>query len=194
MVIRKHKLSPPRKVALSEHEKVDVLLRKELKEGLSETIQTIADSYNIDPQEVENIKYEKLSPQGRALYKKRVEMLESKALALTEAVLEKGLEMISKVEDPKSLAGMAAIGKLADTIYRLENNKPTEISNSLPAEEHAIAFVKMLTETMSLQEAIEAFREASLEPLIPDWRKEEIANKMETGAILIPGMSITEKE
>lgn len=178
-------------VKVPEHIKVDIALRKDLKESSGESLSDIAASYNLDIDEVKNASYDKLSPIGKALYKKRVEMLESKALALTEVVLEKGLELVKKSDDPKNLSGLAAIGKFADTVYRLENNKPTEITSKLSPEDHAIAFIQMLMADMDLSSAIDAFKVAVLEPIIPEWRKEEIIKKIEKGVLKIPGVDFS---
>jgi hypothetical protein len=106
---------------------------------------------------------------------------------LTEVAIEKGIDLVMKADDPKNLAGIAAIGKFADTIYRLENNKPTEITGIMSAEDHAVEFIKMLLSEMSFDEALETFLEANLEPIIPDWRKEDIYSKIKAGTIKIPG-------
>lgn len=92
-----------------------------------------------------------------------------------------------QADDPRHLSGVAAMGKLSDTVYRLETQQPTEIHQALPAESHALEFIKMLMQKMDLSTALDAFTRASLDPLVPEVRKQEIRRRIESGELkLLP--------
>ena len=124
---------------------------------------------------------------GTLLTEKKKERLAEKALDVTLAALEKGEELIYQADTSKALSGIAAMGKFADTVHRLERGEPTQIAANVSTEVHALEFIRMLMGRMSEELAMEAFKRASLEPLVPENRKLEIISRIESGDLkLLP--------
>lgn len=171
---------------LTNKQKAEVLLRKEIR-GPGNSNLEIAKTVGCAETTVDHVNYKTLPPEAKKIYDRKKETLKYKALDATEAALEKGIELMSIADSPKALAGIAAMGKFADTVYRLETQQPTEIVKTLPAERHALDFIKMLMEKLTRSEALDAFREADLDPLIPAWRRDDIHSRIVSGELKLLG-------
>jgi len=79
------------------------------------------------------------------------------------------------------------MGRFADTVHRLERGDPTQISQSIGSETHALEFIRFMMTKMDQIAAIDAFKRANLEPLVPEIRKSEIISRIESGELKLLG-------
>lgn len=168
---------------LTNTERANLVVAKEMRGVTGKTTKQIAEENGVSPLYLSHLTPDNLPAESKKIYKKKMAKLEELAFATTAAALTKGKELIEQADNPKHLSGIAAVGKMADTVYRLETRQPTEISNTMPAETHALEFIKMLMEKMDLNAALDAFSRASLDPLVPEVRKLEIRRRIESGEL-----------
>ncbi len=165
----------------SPSEKANMLVAKTMAHTNGKTMSDIAIEFGTGIETVYDTRLNSVDAETRKIYKKKMARLEDLALATTEAALIKGKELIEQADNPRHLSGIAAVGKMSDTVYRLETGKPTEITNVMPAETHALEFIRMMMEKMDRQSALDAFLRAPLDPLVPEVRKLEIKSRIESG-------------
>lgn len=161
----------------------NVLIEKEIREITGETYETIALKYGTSVSYVKNVNYKNMNPEAKKIYRKKKEKLKEIALDTTVTALERGKTLIEEADHPKYLSGIAAMGKLSDTIYRLEEKSPTSIISTNTTETYAIEFFQLLLQEYSFGEALEAFREADLKPILTREQQKLIAEKIEKGEL-----------
>jgi len=168
---------------LKPSEKANIMIAKELRGVSGKTTEDIAVDYGVANTTVRHMTVDNLPADARKIYQKKKKKLEELAMEATVEALTKGRELIQQADNPKHLSGIAALGKMSDMIYRLETNQPTEITQTLPAEAHALEFIKVLMAKMDREAALEAFLRASLDPLVPESRKLEIHKRIQSGEL-----------
>lgn len=172
---------------LTANDRANILVEKDLRKSLGTTNKDIAKKLGVSTWSVDHTQTYNVDQSVLDLYERKKERLAAKALDVTLAALEKGEELIDKATDPKALAGIAQMGRFADTVHRLERGEPTQISASIGTENHALEFIRFMMTKMSQELAIEAFKRANLEPLVPEIRKGEIISRIEAGDLkLLP--------
>jgi hypothetical protein len=172
---------------LTPTEKANIVIAREMRGLTGKTNADIGKDFGISGQYVQHMTKDNIPAEAKKIYKKKRERLEELAFETTVSALKKGKELIDIADSPKALSGIAAVGKMADTVYRLETNRPTEIQQALPTESHALEFIRMLLERMDLNAALDSFMRASLDPLVPEERKPDIRRRIETGELkLLP--------
>lgn len=172
---------------ITNNEKAEILLRKDLRRSTGITNKDIAKDMKLSDWAVSHTHLYNVSDEVLDLYEKKKERLAAKALDVTYVALEKSGELIQQATDPKSLSGIAAAGKFADAVYRLETGQPTQITANQGPENHALEFIRMLMNRMDRDSALNAFKQASLEPLVPELRKAEILSRIESGELKLLG-------
>lgn len=168
---------------LSPSTRANILLEKDLKQVTGETPETIALKYGTTPWIVKQMKYDNIGAEARKLYRKKREKLKEIALDATVAVINRGRALVDKADSPKFLSGLAAFGKLTDTVMRLEEQSPTAIVKNNSPEVYAIEFIKILLADMDFESAVEEFKRANLAPLLTPQQQENIATRLLTGNI-----------
>jgi hypothetical protein len=163
--------------------KANIVLDRQLRRETGMSNAEIAEKHGTTENMVVHMTEGNIGAEARKILRRKREKLAELALDTTIAALEKGKELVDKADKPGHLSGIAALGKFSDNVYRLESGQPTEITQSLPAESHALDFIAMLMERMSRDQALEAFRQARLDPLVPEARKSEILRRIETGEL-----------
>jgi uncharacterized protein YqgV (UPF0045/DUF77 family) len=166
---------------LTPTEKANIVIAKELRGTTGKTCTDIAGEYGVALGTVQHIHEGLLPAEAKRIYAKKKKQLEELSIDTTLAALMKGKELILQADDPKHLSGIAALGKLSDTVYRLETNQPTDIQQTVSTETHALEFIKLLMVSMERKAALEAFLKADLAPLVPESRKLEIHKRIESG-------------
>lgn len=168
--------------------RAEILVQKDLRRDNPDvTNESIAKKLKVSTWTVDHTQLHNVDDVVLDLYEKKKEKLASKALDVTLAALEKGEELIYAAKDPKALAGIAQMGRFADTVHRLERGDPTQIAQTVSSEGHALAFIKFMMEKMDQIAALDAFRRANLEPLVPEIRKADIISRIESGELkLLP--------
>ena len=172
---------------ISDHDRAEILLQKELTRQTGKTQVDIAKDFKVSQSFVAHLYKEDQTDEVISLYEKKREKLAAAALEVTLKALEKSGSLIDLADDPKHLSGIAAAGRFSDSVYRLETGQPTTIAMNMDAEAHALDFIKLLMARMDRPAALDHFKRANLEPLIPDHRKSEILAKIEEGTLrLLP--------
>lgn len=172
---------------LTPTEKANIVIAREMRGITGKTNADIADDFGVGTQTVAHTTANNIPTEAKKIYKKKRAKLEELAFATTVAALKKSKELVQMADDPKHLSGIAAVGRMSDTVYRLETRQPTDIQQTLPTESHALEFIRMLMQKMDLQTAMETFIKAPLDPLVPEIRKEEIRRRIESGELkLLP--------
>lgn len=180
-VPKRKKRAPSRK--LTPTDRANIVIEREMRGITGKTNKDIAVEQRCSEFLVQHTTAGNLPAEARKIYKKKKARLDELAMSTTVAALLKGKELIDKADNPKHLSGIAAVGKMSDNIFRLETHQPTAIQQTLPAESHALEFIKMLMQRMAQAEALEAFKRTSLEPLVPEQRKLEIIRRIEAGEL-----------
>lgn len=168
---------------LKPSEKANIVIARDMRGVTGKTCEDIAKDLNVSVSMVRHTTADNLPAEAKKIYVKKKKRLDELAMAATEAALVKGKQLIDLADDPKYLGGIAQLGKMADTVYRLETNRPTEISQTIGTEAHALDFIKILMARMDREAALEAFLKASLEPLVPEDRKKEIHRRIISGEL-----------
>lgn len=168
---------------LSANDRANILIEKDLRKSTGQTNKDIAKKLKVSTWSVDHTQTYNVDQSVLELYEKKKERLAAKALDVTLKALEKGEELIDKATDPKALAGISQMGRFADTVHRLERGEPTQIAASVGTEGHALAFIRFMMEKMTQEAALEAFKRADLEPLVPEIRKNEILSRIESGEL-----------
>lgn len=168
---------------LSDNDRANILIEKDLRREKNQTNEDIAIKLDIGLDTVVRTTKSSASPEVLDLYEKKKARLAEKALDVTMKALEKGEILIDKASDPKALAGIAQMGRFADTVHRLERGDPTQISQSVGTETHALEFIRFMMGKMTQAAAIEAFKNANLEPLVPEIRKNDILARIASGEL-----------
>jgi AcrR family transcriptional regulator len=165
---------------ITPRQKADILIQKEIG-GMTNA--EIAKKVKVSVTTVDHTSIRNQPDEVLKIYEKKKERLAEKALDVTLAALEKGEELIHLADNPKALAGIAQMGRFADTVHRLERGDPTQISQSVGTEGHALAFIRFMMTKMDQAAALEAFVRANLEPLVPEIRKTDIIRRIESGEL-----------
>lgn len=171
---------------LNDKQKAEIVLRKAMRKK-GDSAAKIAEDFQTSTSTVEHLGYTTLTPMQKEIYEKKKAKLKELALDATTTALVKGMDLMELADTAKHLAGVAAMGKFADSVYRLETGQPTEIVRNMSTEDHALEFIKVLRGRMDREEAIEAFKRSSLEPLITEQRRLEIAQRIERGELKLLG-------
>jgi hypothetical protein len=180
-------MPPKGKRTLTPTERANIVIARDLRAVTGKTCRDIAQDFNLATATVQHITADNLPREAKKIYKKKKKQLEELAMATTVAALEKGKELIEMADNPRHLSGIAAMGKMSDTVYRLETQQPTEIQQNVTAETHALDFIRLLLERMDLEAALSHFTKANLEPLVPEMRKDDIVRRIESGELkLLP--------
>lgn len=172
---------------ISANLRAEILVQKDLRRDNDITNKDIAKKLKVSTWTVDHTQLHNVDDTVLDLYEKKKEKLASKALDVTLAALEKGEILINQASDPKALAGIAQMGRFADTVHRLERGDPTQISQSIGSETHALEFIRFMMTKMDQIAAIDAFKRANLEPLVPEIRKSEIISRIESGELKLLG-------
>lgn len=165
---------------VSSTDRANILLRKEVR-GPGNTNEQIAKDIQVSLTTVAHTSLYNVDDEAIKIYNAKKSKLKDLALDAVTSALIKSKELIDASTNVRSLAGVAAAGKFADSTYRLETQQPTSINAVVPVEVHALEFIRMLMGMMSMKDALEAFKSASLEPLVPEYRKAEISRRIEAG-------------
>jgi hypothetical protein len=168
---------------LTDNDKAEIILRKELRAHNKDTSADIARDLDCSVHTVTATSVRTVSSKVVALYEKKRAALAGLALDVTTEALSKGKFLIRNAKSEKSLSGIAAVGKFADGVYRLETHQPTEITQNITAEAHALEFIRYCMSRSTREDALEAFAKVSLEPLVPDWEKAAILAKIQSGEL-----------
>lgn len=172
---------------LTPTDRANIVIQRDMRPLTGKTTEDIAKEFGVQPSTVKDMTANNIPREAKKIYKKKRAKLEELAMATTVAALEKGRELILASDNPRHLSGIAAMGKLSDTVYRLETHQPTVIQEGLGAESHALDFIRILLERMDLENALSHFMKASLEPLVPEDRKLSIRQRIESGELkLLP--------
>jgi len=114
---------------LTDNQKVDIVIQKQLRPTPTSTNQNIAKDYGVSTNLVSKTSIESLNPEQQALYQKRARELGINALALTQNAIDKAEQLVALADKPSHLGGVvAAMGK-ANEIYRLETGQSTSNVN-----------------------------------------------------------------
>lgn len=167
---------------LTPEEKADIALSREARNITKKTNKDIADEVGVSEYTVRHINKDNLSPEAKKIYNKKRERLASLAVDVTSEALTKSLELISIADSPRDLSGVAAAGKFADSVYRLETQQPTDI-RTMSALEHATAFYTFILEKVGGKKdiALDCLIRANLEPLVTESQRMEAVKFLSTG-------------
>jgi AcrR family transcriptional regulator len=172
---------------LTPSERANIKIDKDMRGITKMSLPDIAEKHGVSKATVNHITDTSLTGEARKIYLKKKKKLEELSLDTTLAALEKGKELILQADHPRHLSGIAAMGKMSDTVHRLETMQPTEITQNNSAEAHALDFIKLLLQRMDLESALASFQRANLDPLVPEMRKPDIIRRIESGELkLLP--------
>lgn len=167
---------------LSNEQKAEVMVRKDIG-GKDNTSNAIAKDLGCSQSLIDKMRLDNLSAQAIELYEQKKANLKHLAISTTEVALIKSKELIEKADKPRHLSGIAAAGRFADTVMRLETEQPTEITKNISSETHVLEFYSILVAKVGPTVAIDELKRASLAPLVSDQRKEEIVERIIRGEI-----------
>jgi hypothetical protein len=171
---------------LSPAEKAEIVLSRDARQLTGKTNKDIAKDMGISEYTVQHTTKDNISTEAREIYLEKKSKLAELALDVTTDALMKSRDLISTADSAKALSGIAAVGKFADSVHRLETNQPTSIQGQT-AETHALEFIKLLMDrTGSRESALEAFGRASLEPLVSDGKRDIILRRIASGELKLP--------
>jgi hypothetical protein len=182
MAKKKPSLVSQRGKKITDDQKAEILVRKEIG-GPDHTQVAIAADLGISRESVQKVQIESVNSRALELYQKKKAALRDLAVDTTTAALKKSKQLIEKASSPKFLGGVAAAGRFADTVMRLETGEATAIVRTASAEQHVIEFFRVLVARSGYVLAVEGLRKASLEPLVGNARKEEILGRIESGEL-----------
>lgn len=172
-----------RKKNITPNLRAEILIQKDLRRDKDITNRDIAKKLGVSAWTVDHTQLHNVDDTILELYERKKKKLANKALDVTLAALEKGELLINQADNPKALAGIAQMGRFADTVHRLEMGEPTQIAQSVGTEGHALEFIRFMMTKMDLAAAIEAFKRADLAPLVPEIRKADIVSRIERGEL-----------
>jgi hypothetical protein len=115
---------------LPNKKRVELVIAKELKPRGTSTNESLALEFDIKPQTVRAITYNKLTDEQKALYAEMVADLKHEGLGLTTQALRKSQELVQLAENAKDLAGVVAAGKFGHDVFRLETGQSTSNINT----------------------------------------------------------------
>jgi hypothetical protein len=112
---------------LSDRQKVDIVVQKQIKPKKTSTYAQLASTLEVSEATIKRTTLETLNERQRELYDETVRNLKFSSLSLTAKSIEKASELIGLATEARELAGVVAAGKFGHEVYRLETNQPTQI-------------------------------------------------------------------
>jgi len=110
---------------LTNNQKVEIVLQKELRPTATSTNKNIAIDFDVSEGLVDHLNYSVLTEKQKELYHTKRADLSIHAFDLTYAGVVKARQLLNKDATLKDLPGIMGAVKIGNDIYRLETNQST---------------------------------------------------------------------